>query len=88
MIGCTCTECQLDTVGCECVETAVTYWPKGYADEAGPKVVIMSHNALFTTEVKRLAGYSAKVADVREYKRAPKPHYYSAEYVSEMSIGG
>lgn len=88
MRGCNCSAEQLEKVGCDCVEMIVEIWPKGYADEAGPKREVMSHRAVFSAEAIRMFGHSAVVFAVRERKPVRPVEKFSAEYIREMSKGG
>ena len=88
MIGCACSDRQLALVGCECVETTVTYWPLGYADANGTKTVIMAHGADFEAELVKVAGFTAKFISARPHNYPVPVAAFPAEYVREMSVGG
>lgn len=88
LIGCTCSEMQLDLVGCDCEADRadpklVSIWPKGYADSDG-KTVRMAHNADFAREARKLFGYGATVYAVRDLRPAPVEPV-SEEYARAMS---
>ena len=90
LIGCTCSELQLDLVGCDCAADRhpimeVSVWLDGYASERGQKTVQMSAIADFRTEAKRLFGIRAEVACKREMKPAVKS--VSAEHARYMTEG-
>lgn len=71
LIGCTCSEMQLDRVGCDCAADRepimiVEIWPRGYASEEGLKRVQMSAIVDYVAEARKLFGMSATVYGVRE----------------------
>lgn len=88
MIGCQCSEMQLNHVGCECVEFIVEIWPRGYAHDSGLKRLRMAHCADFETEARKAFGMSATVYAKREANPIRRVENFSPEYIREMSIGG
>lgn len=75
LIGCTCSELQLDLVGCDCHADRepvmlVEIWPRGYAHEDGLKRVHMSKIADYAVEARKLFGMSATVYAARELRTA------------------
>lgn len=77
LIGCTCSEMQLNLVGCDCAAdrepvVLVEIWPRGYAHDDGLKRVQMSKIADYAAEARKLFGMSATVYGVREVKPAVK----------------
>jgi len=77
LIGCTCSEMQLNLVGCDCAADRhpvmeVSIWLDGYASESGQKTVQMSAIADFRTEAKRLFGNRAEINYKRELKAPVK----------------
>lgn len=88
LIGCQCSEAQLNRVGCECVVFTVEIWPKGYAAETGLARVQMAHCANFEVEARKLFGSFASISSKRETYPVRKVENFSAEYIKEMSKGG
>lgn len=74
IIGCTCSEIQLDRVGCDCAAdreplVTVEIWPRGYAHDDGLKRVTMSKVADHPAEARKLFGFSSTVYGIREIKK-------------------
>lgn len=88
LIGCQCSEAQLQHVGCECVEMIVEIWPKGYAHDSGLKRMRMAHGTDFANEARKAFGMSASVYHARESYPMRKVENFSPEYIREMSMGG
>lgn len=88
MIGCKCSEMQLERVGCECVEMIVEIWERGYASDNGKKVLRMAHCADYAFEARKAFGMGASVYAVREAYPIKRSENFSSEYIREMSRGG
>lgn len=88
MIGCQCSQMQLDRVGCECIEMIVEIWPRGYAHDSGLKRLHMAHCADFAAEARKAFGISASVYAKREAYPIQRNEKFSPEYIREMSMGG
>jgi len=71
--GCKCSDYQLEQVGCACEILDVHVWPRGYADDAGPQVLVITADANAQNEAARAFGPMAKVFKVRERYPMPKP---------------
>lgn len=70
LIGCICSERQLNLVGCDCAAdrnpiVVVEVWPRGYAHDDGLKRVHMSSIVDHAHEARKLFGMSATVYSVR-----------------------
>ena len=92
---CTCTEQQLDLVGCDCVATMeavrVRVWPKGYASDPQVSMVIDGGYTQAEREqiVREAHGSFARIFDSRPVFSMPQPKQnFSAEYIRQMSMGG
>jgi len=73
LIGCTCSEMQLNLVGCDCAADRepvmiVEVWPRGYAHDSDLKRVNMAKGSDYAFEARKLFGMSATVYGVRELK--------------------
>lgn len=88
MIGCQCSEMQLQHVGCECIEMIVEIWPNGCADEKGLKRLRMAHCADYASEARKAFGNWASVYSKREAYPIRRVENFSPEYIREMSMGG
>jgi hypothetical protein len=67
--GCDCSQYQLEQVGCQCHLVTVLVYPRGYADDQGPKSLVITDAASPHNEAIKAFGPCATVYRVIE----PRP---------------
>ena len=90
LLGCNCSDYQMEQVGCDCVEIIIECWPHGYAHADGLSRLNVSHamsEADLHAAVRKAFGLGATIYTRRE--RFPIPRRvetFSDEYVRDMSF--
>ena len=72
LIGCKCSEKQLDLVGCECVVMVVRIQPLGYASDKDVSLE-MAQGMEYNVEAFHRHGPCAKIVSITERNPLPRP---------------
>jgi hypothetical protein len=92
LITCTCSDLQLEHVGCDCVASReaviVRVWLDGYASDNTAKMVIDGGQDPATVVRAKHGGLAIIFETRRVFPERNYRETFSPEYIREMSIGG